>query len=242
MQLNAKQRDEAAAAASNQAKPFQVVLIPISYAHNASMPSVDWIDLHFKVNTATQENVQMKLKSAASVASSLGLGQSIVSASPSTPSQLDATNMRMTAMSEPSSSQSQPQQMVYAFGPIFLQPTDELSYAHTICSGMIDCISDQHSFKRQQAPAAPSAGPSTQPQAVLAPATHPSPSQPSQQPLPPTRPAVQPPVPTPAQAEVVPAAIGCPAIAYRYQISCGDSKCKVSFINLSPEKPLDWGQ
>jgi hypothetical protein len=36
-------------AAPAGAKPFKIVLTPLSYVQNATVPSVDWVDVHFKV-------------------------------------------------------------------------------------------------------------------------------------------------------------------------------------------------
>jgi hypothetical protein len=43
-------------AAPAGAKPFKIVLTPLSYMQNATVPSVDWVDVHFKVRKTRAES------------------------------------------------------------------------------------------------------------------------------------------------------------------------------------------
>ena len=45
--------------AAPQAKPYRIVLTPLSYIQNASAPTVDWIDVHFKVGQGVQESTKV---------------------------------------------------------------------------------------------------------------------------------------------------------------------------------------
>jgi hypothetical protein len=120
MKLTALLQDQAAAAPATQSKPYKVIVTPLAYAHNASIPSVDWIDLHFRVNDEIQQNVQMKATPAAASTSSHLTSSPLPSAGVAP--ELDSSMMSSSGVPSHSGVASQ-----YSFGPIFLAPSDELS-------------------------------------------------------------------------------------------------------------------
>ena len=49
----------AADTAAAAAKAFRIVLTPLSFAHNASMPAIDWADVHFRVGNQPQQSLKV---------------------------------------------------------------------------------------------------------------------------------------------------------------------------------------
>lgn len=139
----------------------------------------------------------------------------------------------------------------FSFGPIFLSPNDELYFAMTICASMIDCDTATHRFKPAEA--------EEQTQAQLRQQQQQQQEQMMQQQqqqqvqeqqqlqgqesvrlgLSPRAQSDQQPQPIQQQQQQQ-QLDACPAIAYTHKLDCGDVTCKVSFVNLSPSKPLDW--
>lgn len=126
----------------------------------------------------------------------------------------------------------------FSFGPIFLAPNDELFFGMTICASMIDCDTATHKFSPAMA--------EEQTQAKLRKQQQEQEQQQQQQQQEqesarrrssPRAQSEQQPVQRQQQQEQQGA---CPAIAYTHKLDCGDVSCKVSFVNLSPSKPLDW--
>ena len=52
----------AADTAAAAAKAFRIVLTPLSFAHNASMPAIDWADVHFRVGNQPQQSLKVRGK------------------------------------------------------------------------------------------------------------------------------------------------------------------------------------
>jgi len=113
-----------------ESRSYIVSFIPTSFVANTTLPSVDWVDLHFRINDRPQLNVQMK--------DGVGADSMAMMSEPGQPTLGRPLHAATSALPEPQH---------FVFGPVMLTDADTLTFSFTYCASMIDCTTEVHVFR-----------------------------------------------------------------------------------------------